>query len=55
MKADPGRKYCVKNIGLNVVVEKMKQSLKAKTKLQKYDERNNLYKTGHFKILFVKI
>ena len=56
VKADPGRKYYVKNIGVNVVVEKMKRSIKAKTtKLQKYDERNNLYKTGHFKILFIEI
>ena len=50
MKVDLERKYYAKNKVLNVVFEEIKQRIKAKTtKLQKYNERNNLYKTGCFK------
>ena len=46
MKADLESKYCVKYKGVNVAIEEIKQRIKAKTtKSQKYDERNNLYKT----------
>ena len=50
MKVDLERKYYAENKVLNVVFEEIKQRIKAKTtKLQKYNERNNLYKTGCFK------
>ena len=44
VKADLERKYYVKNKDLNVVIEKMKQRIKAETsKRQRYDERNNQF------------
>ena len=43
-KADFERKYCMKNKGVNVVIEEIKQRIKAKTtNIQKYDERNNQF------------
>ena len=57
MKAGLESKYCVKYKGVNVVIEEIKQRIKAKTtKSQKYDERNNLYKTfqTNQKLLFEK-
>ena len=43
-KADFKRKYCMKNKGVNVVIEEIKQRIKAKTtNIQKYDDRNNQF------------